>query len=68
VTGISPEVDSEDPQAFPIRLAFDSAQGDFDMFPLTVPEPGLALMLGCGVIGLSGMGRLRKGACAQERS
>lgn len=54
VTGISPEVDSEDPQAFPIQLAFDSAQGDFDMFPLTVPEPRLGLMLGCGVIGLAG--------------
>lgn len=37
VSGIAPEVDSADPEAFPIRLGYDTATAAFTM---RVPEPG----------------------------
>jgi len=42
ISGIAPEVDSEDPAAFPLRLSYNTAAADFIM---TAPEPG-ALSLG----------------------
>jgi hypothetical protein len=45
VTGIAPGVDPEDPQAFPIKLAFDQPFASFAMTAITtVPEPGAAML------------------------
>ncbi|QDV71879.1 hypothetical protein [Botrimarina mediterranea] len=45
VTGIAPGVDPEDPQAFPIKLAFDQPFASFAMTAITtVPEPGAVML------------------------
>jgi hypothetical protein len=50
ISGIDPLVDSEDPTAFPLRLAFTTPTASFRMDPLPepqgVPEPGLLLGMG----------------------
>jgi hypothetical protein len=39
ITGINPLVDADRPDAFPIRLVFDTARADFTMRPLVEPAP-----------------------------
>jgi hypothetical protein len=47
VSGITPLVDSEDPAAFPLKIAFDTSVASFRM--VAVPEPGIAtLVCTCG--------------------
>jgi hypothetical protein len=50
ISDIDPLVDSEDPTAFPLRLAFTTPTASFRMDPLSepqgVPEPGLLLGVG----------------------
>ncbi|MCP5199746.1 MAG: hypothetical protein H6977_07025 [Gammaproteobacteria bacterium] len=45
VSGIGPLVDAEDPNAFPIQLAFDQPTSTFSMTAVTVPIPGGLLLL-----------------------
>ena len=45
VSGIGPLVDAEDPNAFPIQLAFDQPTATFSMTAVTVPLPGGLLLL-----------------------
>jgi hypothetical protein len=38
VTGISPTVDSSDPTAFPLKLAFDTDYASFQMYAIEAPD------------------------------
>jgi hypothetical protein len=62
IAGIDPLVNSQDPIAFPVRLAFNTETADFSMQPVStaaVPEP--ASLFGMLVAGASGVSlRLRQ--------
>ena len=65
VTGIAPEVDSSSATAFPIQLAFEAAQADFAMFPLSneTPVPALdsrAYWLAATLLGAAGVWAARR--------
>jgi len=60
ISGIAPQVDTKDPTAFPLRLAYDQATADFTMRP--APEPG------AGVGTLSVLGALAGLRPAREKS
>lgn len=47
VTNISPLVDSEDPMAFPLRIAFDTDVASFRM--VAIPEPATPLLAALGL-------------------
>ena len=59
VSGITPFVDSANPNAFPLQLAFDAPNASFTMTASVVPEPGSLISVSLA-LGLVGMYRLRR--------
>jgi hypothetical protein len=57
ITGIDPEVDGGDPNAFPTFLQFDTT-GTFTMTP--IPEPSSWLLAALAGLGLLGVRRSRQ--------
>ena len=57
ITGIDPEVDGGDPNAFPTFLQFDTT-GTFTMAP--IPEPSSWLLAALAGLGLLGVRRSRQ--------
>ena len=49
VNGIDPAFDAADPNAFPVKLGFDTTTAEFAASPIPVPEPGTWAMLACGL-------------------
>lgn len=49
VSGIAPEVDLDDPQAFPLRLEYDQPSASFTMTSLALPEPSGGLLSACAL-------------------
>ena len=67
VSGINPEVDAENPAAFPVQLAFDTPSADFTMSAVAltpgasrkVPVPAWALAAMLGLVAVRGVRRSR---------
>jgi hypothetical protein len=58
VSGISPSVDAEDPQGFPLRITFNTPFASFRMS--AIPEPGLgALLFTAALVAGPGIGARR---------
>ena len=60
VSGINPLVDGEDPNAFPIQLAFDNPTASFTMTPAPVPLPAPFILLGSALAALGVVNRKAK--------
>lgn len=58
--GIDPNVDPEDPLAFPIYLDFSTPLADFTMTPLLVPETQSLLLLAVALLSLPAWQRRRQ--------
>ena len=52
VSGIDPAVDAEDPNAFPIKLEFNTTTANFDM-TLLIPEPAAGMLMLTGMFALA---------------
>ena len=54
ISGLDPQVDSEDPLALPLQLEFDTATASFTMTRLpSLPEPAVPFLLATGIVGLA---------------
>ncbi|MBX9789130.1 MAG: PEP-CTERM sorting domain-containing protein [Pirellulales bacterium] len=60
ITGIDPGTDPNDPQAFPIKLAFNTPTASFTM-QAVVPEPSTLLLATLGAAGLAFCGWRKRG-------
>ncbi len=60
ILGIEPAVDSTDPGAFPLRLAFNTPTASFAMTPISTPEPAPITLLSLGLVGIALIERYRR--------